>query len=553
MGRRLPPSGRMCVAMVFAGLVLACAAMADPADPLLPLLHRMESYFRREEIDGITSDARYSLNPAEVIRLSIVSQLLAFNELAAVDTLRSNVLDVKARADFLIEHLSEIRSGSAFDGMLGYALLGAYEITGDARYFDAGGRIAREVMRYRGNASTLNWGLMSAMATAKYYAITGDEQAFARTESIVSSLSASQHSDGSFPHYCAGSKDVHYTAWMGMELIHVRRHMPSPVLDEILGRVAGFLSKRVTEDGRTSYQNPCTLTRTCAEYYFSRASGCAFDYDTRGWINELGYTGLVLDVATHASFGGQSPSASSAAAELESLAHRAVMSFLYDLEDHGAVSDKWDYLPVQDDPIYVWSVGNPSVIRSSVVFWSLATAYRERMAPRDAGPGETFLRVPIASSLSRIDEPDGPELPSDEPWRRFEWTAVDRLVLEGADPETVCAQAEAAEPQHLDEVDAPDDPRRMAAAAALPVEARGRGVAIRFALAASARVTLEIFDLSGRRLVGLDGGHRAAGEHEITWSGEEARGPVRSPGVYFARLRAAPGGVVATRRFALLP
>jgi hypothetical protein len=75
-------------------------------------------------------------------------------------------------------------------------------------------------------------------------------------------------------------------------------------------------------------------------------------------------------------------------------------------------------------------------------------------------------------------------------------------------------------------------------------------VAIGFRLPRASAVSLEIFDLLGRRVVLLDSGVRDVGLHQVRWDGRDAAGePVRG-GVYLCRLRA--GGVSQTRRLVLI-
>jgi endonuclease/exonuclease/phosphatase family metal-dependent hydrolase len=59
---------------------------------------------------------------------------------------------------------------------------------------------------------------------------------------------------------------------------------------------------------------------------------------------------------------------------------------------------------------------------------------------------------------------------------------------------------------------------------------------VRFDLAAGARVRLEVFDLSGRRIATLDDGERAAGHHAVRWNGRGDDGSAADPGLYFVRL-----------------
>jgi hypothetical protein len=337
----------------------AGGALAAPPDPLLAQLQRVRGFLERSEADGVALDSRYTLNRNEVVRLSVVPQLLGFCDLHVVTPGADLVEDIRARADFLIAHLAEVRTGSTFDGMIAYALLDAYEITGDARCLAAGEKIVRDPALVDSTKTLMNWGLMTAMGLARYYGLSGDSTAYARTRWIVSNLAPYQLPDGSFPHYCRGVPDVHYTAWMGMELIHVRRYVPSPELDRVLGRIADFLEARVLPSGATQYEGPCRDQpgRTCR--YYGKGGGCFLDYETRGWVNELGYTNLVL-------------------AETGRPRSSNVAAFLRTLESHGAFDDKWGFVPAADDPSYPWSTGHPSIIRTSTVFWSLATLARDR-------------------------------------------------------------------------------------------------------------------------------------------------------------------------------
>ena len=54
-------------------------------------------------------------------------------------------------------------------------------------------------------------------------------------------------------------------------------------------------------------------------------------------------------------------------------------------------------------------------------------------------------------------------------------------------------------------------------------------------------LTIAVFDLAGKRVVELARGLHVAGEYEIDWRGEDARGRAPSAGPYFLRLEAADG------------
>jgi hypothetical protein len=79
---------------------------------------------------------------------------------------------------------------------------------------------------------------------------------------------------------------------------------------------------------------------------------------------------------------------------------------------------------------------------------------------------------------------------------------------------------------------------------ALPNPAQGR-TEVRFLLPRAAKVSLEVYDLAGRRVQSLAQGLREAGSYSQTWDGRNS-----PAGVYFVRLSA--GGESLTQRLVLL-
>ena len=61
---------------------------------------------------------------------------------------------------------------------------------------------------------------------------------------------------------------------------------------------------------------------------------------------------------------------------------------------------------------------------------------------------------------------------------------------------------------------------------------------IQFGLAAQGRVTISIYDVSGRLVRTLIDGPRSPGLYKETWDGRNAGGGAVASGVYFYRLRA---------------
>ena len=58
-------------------------------------------------------------------------------------------------------------------------------------------------------------------------------------------------------------------------------------------------------------------------------------------------------------------------------------------------------------------------------------------------------------------------------------------------------------------------------------------------LPAAGHVRAEIYDLAGRRIISLEDGMRAAGPHELSWSGRGTSGNPMVSGLYFYRIEAA--------------
>ena len=79
----------------------------------------------------------------------------------------------------------------------------------------------------------------------------------------------------------------------------------------------------------------------------------------------------------------------------------------------------------------------------------------------------------------------------------------------------------------------------------------GPTTSIVFDLPMGTTVTLEVFDLLGRRVTTLADGRYPAGTHTIDWDLREARGTRARPGVYVYRLTT--GQFTAQRKLTVLP
>lgn len=337
------------------------AARADEwVDPLAPMVRRIDRYLQLNQVDGVTMDWRYQVSPSEEIRQTVVCQLLAYLELYRLDPRPRLRVEIVRHADFMIGRIDEIRSYSPFDGMLAYSLLGAWEATHEARFLDHGTQITDDLIAIPTSQCVLNGGLMLAMATAAYGRLTGSTVAVQKTHDILAQLVPYQNADGSFPHWCWGSRDIHYTGWMSMELIHLQRLIDDSHIAPFLTSMTTFLEGRIGPDGRAIYQDPCPGVPGCTQYYYSRATGCSYDYDSRGWTVEPAYCALLFD-------------------HMGSSQYVPVITFLSSLETEGTFADLYGYWPPPEDPEYPWTIADTSVVNMSIILWALTTQVADRI------------------------------------------------------------------------------------------------------------------------------------------------------------------------------
>ena len=451
------------------------APEVEARDPLLPMLRRIDGYLQRAETGGVVLDWRWVINETEAVRLSVQPQLLGYVELYRwhpTDRIRQDIVD---RADYLLARFDQVRSGSVFDGMLGYCFFEAFDVTGDCRYFDAGQAVITELEGMSLGELILNGGLMAAMAFAADYRLTGDVMSEGLARTALGSLPGYHNADGSFPHWCFGSRDISYTDWMAMELILIQRRMDDPVITPLLESMEAFMETRVDTTGNTSYEAPCPDKPGCTIYYWSLASGCDIDYDTRAFTNELGYSALLFD-------------------HFHSPKYRDVMRFLGAHEKGGTWADKWDFWPPQSDPYYVWTTADTSVINTSLNFWCLAAALPGRIGGAVAwGPDEGDL-APVPARRARP------------------------LAAQGCRGQASVA------------------PAPLALVSAVPNPSRG-GFVIRFASGAPAPAAVAIFDAAGRLVRKLEPGPLEVCGNEARWDGRDATGADCGSGLFFARFR----------------
>jgi hypothetical protein len=480
-------------------------------DPLVAMVRRVDRFLWRHSVGGVAFDSRYALDPTEVARLSATCQLLGYAELHRAVPRRRFRVTVGQCADTLLGRFAEVRSGTVFDGMLGYAMLEAYETIGDPRYLAAAEEVIAELKAIPRTEYILNGGLMAAMAFAEHHRLTGDTDSEALARLVLAGEPAFQHADGSFPHWCRCTRDISYTDWMSMELILIQRAMDDPHIAPMLAGTLAFMEGRIDEQGHTHYEGPCPGDPGCVVEYYSRGSGCSIDTETRAFTNEPAYSALLFD-------------------HFRSPRYAPVLRFLHSIESNGTWADQWDYFVPPSDPYYPWASADTSVINISINFWALAATLSGREDRRAIAL--EWARDDADESFSEDADPAKPRFaPAGFPRPRAgALPGVNRLQIASSEVAATCDSPPAIAPA------APRPPMALAFSAITPNPSRA-GFEIRFTLSAAGPVSLSIYDPAGRRVRALPAEELEPGAHSVRWDGRDDAGRTCGGGIYFAALR----------------
>lgn len=280
---------------------------------------------------------------SEVIRLEVDTQALGYLNLYKLTRMRLWLTEAEDRLQYILNLGDAALRNSAVDGQVGYSFLVAYELTGHRPYLDYGLKVADRCLG--SDNSIMNWGYMAAMNLGKAYALMGRQVYQTEARAITRRSAYVQFPGGAFPH---GDKQVYganagYTAWMIFEMLQHRFDDPQdPDMDYGILRGTRFLAKRVNPDGSLNYEDQDGT-------YYADPGG----RDARGWMNDV--ASMAYDLSTVGRDGEVS----------------RLLAFLFQHEsrgrDRGGYPDKWGYF----DPTYVWAIGNPSIVRTSLIFWYL--------------------------------------------------------------------------------------------------------------------------------------------------------------------------------------
>jgi hypothetical protein len=544
------------------------------------LVHQLEDAHRfllsRRHGLPYTRDPR-SLRPfSEVIRLQADAQALGYLDLFAVTGKPMYRDQAEQRLDYILALGDSALSGGPLDGQVGYSLLRAYEITGRHEYLEAGLRIARRCQTRLDDV--MNGGYAAALVCGRAFRLTGDSTFLWTCRKTTRRTAAFQFPDGAFPHRDSKllGENAPYTAWMVFEmLLHARDDPANPDVPVAVLRATRFLGRRVNPDGTLNY----------ADSLGSYASDPG-NADPRGWVSEIPIVAFDL-----LAVGERTKS-------LRLLGFLLQSELVHD--DRGSYPDKWGY----PDPADPWASGRPSILRTSLVFWVLSMIAATPNRPEN-GLRRRCVVTPddCAAPFRELDQCDSPRAGfdvcidgnrtgcMDESLIRYrenegcrwtslcvydpftdvsEWTeclgtAADLCIADACSdacrdiraddpacehrlvPGDVCRTRSGVAPARAVHPDpTPALPRGLAISAVRPNPGTG-SFSIDFVLPERGEVTLELFDIAGRRVMVRRLGELLAGMHTL-------RPPVGAAlpcGTYFFVLRQARER--ATARLVVVP
>ncbi len=318
-------------------------------DPLvrsgLLLLRRMDAFLQARSQGLPYAPEERALEPwSEVVRLLVVPQALGYLELHDLTNERHWLREAEKRLRWIAEIGDSAFRGAGLDGLVGWAHLRAFESTQEPFYLEQGLAVADRCLGYDDDIP--NWAYASALNLGTAHSLTGRSAYQDAARILTRRVASLQFPDGSFPHRNGREfgKNSPYTAWLAFEMIQHRRSDPEdPEMDPAILKAAAFLARRVEPDGSLNYQD------SDGAY---DANG--LDVDCRGWMNELPTAAFVMEAT------GRRPLAARLLGFLSAQESRG--------PERGGFADKWGY----PDTSSAWATGDPSVVRTSLVFWQLS-------------------------------------------------------------------------------------------------------------------------------------------------------------------------------------
>ncbi len=288
----------------------------------------------------------------EYVRLNINSQAMGYLVLYENTQKKKYLNEAKDRLTYMYSLDPSLLESGLFSAHIAYTFLYGYQLTGNTSYLAKGlGTTQKHCLSYNIDdpwSLTLNWGYMCSMALGKAYKITNNITYLQMSRNITRRTLQFQFPDGSFPHIPGAGKNIGYSTWMYFELGLNRIDDPNnPDNDIVILKGADFLASKVDENGSMIYEdengtydsNPGNLPSrggiTASPAYTLRSVGK--DYEARKVLNFL--------------FSQQVPKKGS-----------------------GSYPDMFP--PYSLNSTYnnsTFITNNVSVLRTSLVFWELAT------------------------------------------------------------------------------------------------------------------------------------------------------------------------------------
>lgn len=304
------------------------------------VLKTSDYLMRNKNSQGITPDPRNIQPYSEYVRLNIVTQAGGYLNLYEATGKQVYLQEAQSRLGYMANSMQlGSLTGGPFDGMMGYVFLQGGQDLHNAYFRSKGLQLADSclTMPYL----TLDPGYMCDMVLAKAYNITNDVRYVNKLRESTAETATRQYSSGGFPHWNqkAGAS-ANYTAWMIEESYMIRQSDPmNPDLDTTILNSRNFLKGLVNADGSL--------------------------HKVPGEPDGVGISTL-----------------SSISYALQGLGENAtaqnVLQFLFRKQftgvNSGAYADGWE----NDNPNDYWTVTEPSVLRTSLVFWDLSNILTDK-------------------------------------------------------------------------------------------------------------------------------------------------------------------------------
>lgn len=326
--------------------------------------------FLRDRKNGLpfTPDPRPLTPFLEVVRLNQLSQTMGYvniYEKYRTTTFRDEALN---RVNYFLDLGTSAYGNGPRDGMIAYMFLEAYRVFGDTRYLQAGVAIADACAALPDRDMVMNGGLMCALGLGAAFQATGNTTYRDASRRVTTNTTPKLFPDGTFPHLptLAGGKNIGYTTWMNTELMLLGGMDPlDPFTDFLTRKTAERISTLIDPKGNL-------IIHTETENFGSDPG------------NEN--TGYGPDVA-----GLFSLSLSMVATNHYDIARRTLANGFSHRKgglDYGGYPDV--YNPTEWPITNIWASGNPSVLRTSLIFWYMSM-FPKFMSPCSNGPVQSCV------------------------------------------------------------------------------------------------------------------------------------------------------------------